>query len=112
MRRLAVLPLCVCLAATCWSGCQSARHTAHVEPPRPGASWSAGGESSRAELVSNRDGEAKVRFASRPGGEGGSSLSNFLPVGSGDRIPLPRTDDGALRNIDSAGPVEQPIGAF
>ncbi|MGC1275557.1 MAG: hypothetical protein WBC44_17755 [Planctomycetaceae bacterium] len=112
MRRYAALPLCVCLASPFWSGCQTTQQTAQVEPTPPGSFWSADGQSANTELVSNRDGEAKIRFASRPRRDGSTTLSNLLPGSGSDRIPLPRTDEGRLRDIETERPNEQPIGAF
>lgn len=112
MRRLATLPLCVCLVAPLWSGCQSAQRTARVERTSPGSFWSAEGQKSRTELVSTRKGAGEVRFASRSNRNGGSSLSGLLSGGGSDRIPLPRTDGDGLRNLETPGANDQPIGAF
>jgi len=112
MRRLALLPLCVCLAAPFWSGCQTTGQTAQASRTRPGSFLSADGQPLKTELVNNRNGSAKVRFASRPDRDGGSSLSELLPGSTGDRIPLPRTDAGELRDVDAPPSQQQPIGAF
>lgn len=112
MRRFSALPLCVCLAAPLWSGCQSTQQTAQVEPTPPGTFWSADGTPAHTELVANRDGSPKIRFASRPSQDGGTPLSNLIPGSGSDRIPLPRTDEGQLRDIETERPNEQPIGAF
>ena len=53
-----------------------------------------------------------MRFASRANRDSGSGLSGILSGTRSDRIPLPRTDAGGLRDVDAARPAEQPIGAF
>jgi hypothetical protein len=109
MRRLAALPLCVCLAAPLWSGCQSTSHrTARVDRAQPATFWSADG-GSQTRLVSGRSDGVPTRLASRSSRDG-NSLGGLISGRRPERVPLPRT---AARDIDSArGSADEPIGAF
>ncbi|MBA3315967.1 MAG: hypothetical protein M3552_12405 [Planctomycetota bacterium] len=111
MPRLPVFPILMCLAASLASGCQTAQQTARVERPRGDAFWTADGRSSTSMVA--RKGEGEVRFASRDTSNGGTSFSGILSGGTGkERIPLPRTQPGGLRNVDRQASAEQGIGAF
>lgn len=111
MPRLAALPLCVCLVAPLWAGCQSTTaQTARVDGPSSTTFWSADGSQARTRTVSRKAGETPTRLVSRSSRNAGDSLGNLMSGGRTQRVPLPRT---AARDIDSAGrSADQPIGAF
>ena len=110
MPRFAVLPLCVCLAAPLWSGCQTASpRTALVERAQPATFWTANGSGSQTRLVSGRSEAAPTRLASRSNRDGGT-LGGLLTGSASERIALPRAN---VRDIDSSrGAGDEPIGAF
>jgi len=111
MRRFALLPLCVALAAPLGSGCQTASpRTARVERAQPATFWSANGSGSQTRLVSGRSGPAPTRLASRLSRENGGAFGGLLSGGASERVALPRAD---VRDIDSGrGTGDEPIGAF
>jgi hypothetical protein len=111
MRRLALLPLCVCLSAPLWCGCQTSPRLASADRPQPPSSFlSAEGRPPRTELASGRTGTTPVRFVSRSGQDHNGSLTGLLSGSRTERIPLPRTD--AMQTVDRTAAGNQPIGAF
>jgi hypothetical protein len=100
-----------CVFAALSSGCQTTQQTARVERPRADSFWSAEGRS--ATSLVHRQGDGEVRFATRNPSNSGGSFSGLFSGGSGkERIPLPRTQPGGLRNVEREASADQGIGAF
>ena len=112
MRFPLVPVLCVVTLSTHLVGCQATPESAGTARSQPGSFWSAEGRRSGTELVSRRRAAPTMRFATRSGGESHSAFSGLLGGSKTDRIPLPRSDEGGLREVDSARASHQPIGAF
>jgi hypothetical protein len=109
MSRFAWIPICVCLAAPLVSGCQSASpRTASTAGSRPSGFWSADGKTTQTTVATGRGGSTPFRLTSTKGRDDAVTRT---AGGRAERIPLPRTDVGGLRDVDGSAPARS-IGAF